>query len=402
MTAWLKTRKAGIEVIPNPNDPTSVLRPSRATTVGEKQEMKRRKMQNKGQDGKEKKMKRDLQDLQAHAAAEGCATHCPRCPFDPGISGAESGAGLRRMALKEQMNMSRARRAESLTNVMGDASYRYVSAQCASVFSAGSRAALMACRRTPRRPVSEEEEPPMNAPHGSLGKGYSAAGNMVSPGNFAPVSVVGTGNLAHVSQTPVEQPEETVPQYSETPTPFYLNQVRNRSPGKSPAEWLAGAAMNSSTFQSWPGPDHSTSPVAPGSASHSGIRESDLVAGDGSHLVGLSPLQSIAHVSNNQATNHRGSPAAANISPPDQATAAAMQMQSRSPAPAAMAPPMAAPSSTDHEAAAAAGHSPADTSARSETTEVSLMGDISPDVSSKPLPSRYLCYDRIEVSLEQH
>ena len=75
MTAWLKTRKAGIEVIPNPNDPTSVLRPSRATTVGEKQEMKRRKMQNKGQDGKEKKMKRDLQDLQAHAAAEGCATH---------------------------------------------------------------------------------------------------------------------------------------------------------------------------------------------------------------------------------------------------------------------------------------------------------------------------------------
>ena len=75
----------------------------------------------------------------------------------------------------------------------------------------------------------------MNAPHGSLGKGYSAAGNMVSPGNFAPVSVVGTGNLAHVSQTPVEQPEETVPQYSETPTPFYLNQVRNRSPGKSPA-----------------------------------------------------------------------------------------------------------------------------------------------------------------------
>ena len=86
MTAWLKTRKAGIEVIPNPNDPTSVLRPSRATTVGEKQEMKRRKMQNKGQDGKEKKMKRDLQDLQAHAAAEGCATHCPRCPFDPGTS----------------------------------------------------------------------------------------------------------------------------------------------------------------------------------------------------------------------------------------------------------------------------------------------------------------------------
>ena len=232
----------------------------------------------------------------------------------------------------------------------------------------------------------------MNAPHGSLGKGYSAAGNMVSPGNFAPVSVVGTGNLAHVSQTPVEQPEETVPQYSETPTPFYLNQVRNRSPGKSPAEWLAGAAMNSSTFQSWPGPDHSTSPVAPGSASHSGIRESDLVAGDGSHLVGLSPLQSIAHVSNNQATNHRGSPAAANISPPDQATAAAMQMQSRSPGPAMAPPSMAAPSSTDHEAAAAAGHSPADTSARSETTEVSLMGDISPDVSSTPLPPRYHCH----------
>ena len=75
MTAWLKTRKAGIEVIPKQNDPTPVLRPSRATTVGEKQEMKRRKMQNKGQDGKEKKMKRDLQDLQAHAAAEGYATH---------------------------------------------------------------------------------------------------------------------------------------------------------------------------------------------------------------------------------------------------------------------------------------------------------------------------------------
>ena len=151
MTAWLKTRKAGIEVIPNPNDPTSVLRPSRATTVGEKQEMKRRKMQNKGQDGKEKKMKRDLQDLQAHAAAEGYATHFALAALSTlGYPGAESGAGLRRMALKEQMNMSRARRAESLDSRMGDASYRYVSAQCASVFSAGSRAAR--CWRAGGRP----------------------------------------------------------------------------------------------------------------------------------------------------------------------------------------------------------------------------------------------------------
>jgi hypothetical protein len=45
MRTWLSARKAGIEVVPNPDDPTSVLRPSRATTVGEKQEMKKRKAQ---------------------------------------------------------------------------------------------------------------------------------------------------------------------------------------------------------------------------------------------------------------------------------------------------------------------------------------------------------------------
>lgn len=46
-------------------------------------------------------------------------------------------------------------------------------------------------------------------------------------GNFAPVSVVGTSNLG-TSQTPVEQPEDTQPRYSETPTPFYLNAARNK------------------------------------------------------------------------------------------------------------------------------------------------------------------------------
>lgn len=72
MRQWLSARKAGIEVIPNPNDPTSVLRPSRATTVGEKLEMKKRKQQNKVQTEGQKKIKKDIVDLQQQAAAEGC------------------------------------------------------------------------------------------------------------------------------------------------------------------------------------------------------------------------------------------------------------------------------------------------------------------------------------------
>jgi hypothetical protein len=177
---------------------------------------------------------------------------------------------------------------------------------------------------------------------------------MVSPGNFAPVSVVGTSNLG-TSQTPVEQPEDTQPRYSETPTPFYLNAARNKSPGKSPAEWAssisasggrsssssgsgggggggggggsgsgvtfakstAGQQFQASNFQqSWPGPDPTTSPVAPGSAGGMGIHASEL--------VGMSPLQSIAHVSSAMNTAADMSPAVAQMGSPEAAAKAAL------------------------------------------------------------------------------
>ena len=64
MRTWLSARKAGIEVVPNPDDPTSVLRPSRATTVGEKQEMNKRKAQSKATGEKERKINKDLTDMQ--------------------------------------------------------------------------------------------------------------------------------------------------------------------------------------------------------------------------------------------------------------------------------------------------------------------------------------------------
>jgi hypothetical protein len=71
MLQWLSTRKkADIKVIPNPNDPDSVLRP---TTVGEKPKMKKRKQQSKQQTEGQKKIKKDIVDLQEQAAAEGCA-----------------------------------------------------------------------------------------------------------------------------------------------------------------------------------------------------------------------------------------------------------------------------------------------------------------------------------------
>ena len=70
MRQWLTARKAGIEVVPNPDDPTSVLRPSRATTVGEKLEMKKRKQMSKVQTEGQKKIKKDIVDLQQQAAAE--------------------------------------------------------------------------------------------------------------------------------------------------------------------------------------------------------------------------------------------------------------------------------------------------------------------------------------------
>jgi hypothetical protein len=208
---------------------------------------------------------------------------------------------------------------------------------------------------------------------------------MVSPGNFAPVSVVGTSNLG-TSQTPVEQPEDTVPRYSETPTPFYMNAARSKSPGKSPADWLAGAAMGTnSTFQSWPGPDPSTSPVAPNSA---GINASDL--------VGMSPLQSIAHVSStmNAGAMHDQSPALAQMGSPGAAAKAskaalnaAAGIGDRSPMPSdkrqaqndddgQFAEPEA-PSST--RATRARSRSPMDSTARSEASvAISFMGD-SPD-----------------------
>ncbi len=160
-----------------------------------------------------------------------------------------------------------------------------------------------AFRRTPARSSDESE------PHGSLI-------NLVSPGNFAPVSIVGTSNLG-TSQTPVEQPEDHHPRYSETPTPFYMNADRSKSPGKSPADWLAHAALGTnSTFQSWPGPDPSTSPV--GGLNSAGINASEL--------VGMSPLQSIAHVSSTMNAHaqamHDRSPALARMGSPGQAAKA--------------------------------------------------------------------------------
>ena len=47
MRDWLDQRKAGRAKMPDLHEPTSVLRPSRATTVGEKLE-KRRKQQAEG------------------------------------------------------------------------------------------------------------------------------------------------------------------------------------------------------------------------------------------------------------------------------------------------------------------------------------------------------------------
>ncbi len=79
MRQWLTARKAGIEVVPNPDDPTSVLRPSRATTVGEKLEMKKRKQMNKVQTEGQKKIKKDIVDLQQQAAAEGCVLGWSAC-----------------------------------------------------------------------------------------------------------------------------------------------------------------------------------------------------------------------------------------------------------------------------------------------------------------------------------
>ena len=49
---------------PNPDDPASVLRPSRATTVGEKQEMNKRKAQSKATGEKGRKINKDLTDMQ--------------------------------------------------------------------------------------------------------------------------------------------------------------------------------------------------------------------------------------------------------------------------------------------------------------------------------------------------
>jgi|EP01047_Picozoa_sp_COSAG01_P053447 hypothetical protein len=71
MRTWLSARKAGIEVVPNADDPTSVLRPSRATTVGEKAEMKKRRALSKATGEKERKHNKELTDLQETAAAEG-------------------------------------------------------------------------------------------------------------------------------------------------------------------------------------------------------------------------------------------------------------------------------------------------------------------------------------------
>eukprot|EP01050_Picozoa_sp_SAG11_P023807 SAG11_NODE_4897_length_1731_cov_1.602941_3_plen_79_part_00 len=66
MRDWLTQRQAGIQVMPGYDDPTSVLRPSRATTVGEKME-KKRKQQLEGH----KKQKKELNDMQEEAAQFG-------------------------------------------------------------------------------------------------------------------------------------------------------------------------------------------------------------------------------------------------------------------------------------------------------------------------------------------
>ena len=72
MRVWLSQRKAGLEVVPNPDDPTSVLRPSRAVTVAEKMEAKKRKSMSKASGERERKHNKELTALQETAAAEGC------------------------------------------------------------------------------------------------------------------------------------------------------------------------------------------------------------------------------------------------------------------------------------------------------------------------------------------
>lgn len=151
MRQWLSARKAGIEVIPNPNDPTSVLRPSRATTVGEKLEMKKRKQQNKQQTEGQKKIKKDIVDLQEQAAAEGCARAPSHPPVSPPVrcdrTLTRAGVAVHSLALNEQMTRSLMRQPESLTNAMGDMT-RCVSRVDAHPASADARGRLSAvyCR----------------------------------------------------------------------------------------------------------------------------------------------------------------------------------------------------------------------------------------------------------------
>ena len=69
MRQWLLQRKTGRTVMPRSDEPTSVLRPSRATTVGEKA-VKKRKQQAEGH----KKIKKEIMELQQEAASEGRVT----------------------------------------------------------------------------------------------------------------------------------------------------------------------------------------------------------------------------------------------------------------------------------------------------------------------------------------
>jgi len=209
MRTWLSARKVRIEVVPNPDDPASVLRPSRATTVGEKQEMKKRKAQCKATGEKERKINKDLTDLQEAAAAEG-------------------------QALKATMDAAKREQPASLQSTMFDSS-RQLGDQ----------------RRTPARGASG----PITGGTFSIAsqsENQASLNNLLSPGHFAPVAAGG------LHETPIEEDTHVNGgslRTSGTPmAPFWENNPRS-SPGTGPGNKTgqqSGLTMvNSNRFMDW-------------------------------------------------------------------------------------------------------------------------------------------------------